>query len=302
MALTKQQIKSILMPLAMLTGGVFHTFFTQISWVIPYLIFGMLFVTYCRVSFRDMHFSSLYIWLAALQIFGSIAVYMAVRPLLGDTVAQGSLICVFAPVATAAVVVAGMLGANVATMATYSLLSNLLVAAVAPIVFSLVGSHAELDFGESFLLILSKVGPLLVGPLLGAWLLGTVAPRLHETIKSHQQISFYLWVCSLTTVSGRTVGYIIQQGEAEAVREVILAVAALLLCLVQFGVGRRLGRRYGDTVAGGQSLGQKNTVLAIWMAQTYLEPVSSVAPAAYVLWQNLVNSYQIARKKNLQDV
>jgi BASS family bile acid:Na+ symporter len=32
------------------------------------------------------------------------------------------------------------------------------------------------------------------------------------------------------------------------------------------------------------------------MAQTYLNPISSVAPAAYVLWQNCINSYQLWRK------
>ena len=34
-------------------------------------------------------------------------------------------------------------------------------------------------------------------------------------------------------------------------------------------------------------LGQKNTVLAIWMAYTYLNPLSSVGPGSYVLWQNI---------------
>lgn len=60
--------------------------------------------------------------------------------------------------------------------------------------------------------------------------------------------------------------------------------------------GRRsLGRRYGDAPAGGQSLGQKNTVLAVWMAQSFLDPISSIAPTAYIVWQNFVNSYQIYR-------
>ena len=33
----------------------------------------------------------------------------------------------------------------------------------------------------------------------------------------------------------------------------------------------------------GQALGQKNTVLAIWMAVTYLNPLSSVGPGSYCL-------------------
>ena len=72
-----------------------------------------------------------------------------------------------------------------------------------------------------------------------------------------------------------------------------MALLALLVCGLQFITGRRIGRRFRDKVAGAQGLGQKNTILAIWMAQTYLNPVSSVAPAFYVVWQNIVNSYQL---------
>ena len=46
----------------------------------------------------------------------------------------------------------------------------------------------------------------------------------------------------------------------------------------------------------GQSLGQKNTVLAVWMSQAFLDPISSIAPTAYIVWQNFVNSYQIYRR------
>ena len=52
----------------------------------------------------------------------------------------------------------------------------------------------------------------------------------------------------------------------------------------------------GAGSAGAQALGQKNTVLAVWMAIAYLNPISSVAPAAYVAWHNIVNSMQIYRK------
>jgi len=58
-------------------------------------------------------------------------------------------------------------------------------------------------------------------------------------------------------------------------------------------MGRMIGAKYGERIAAGQALGQKNTIFAIWMAQTYLSPLVSIAPAAYVLWQNTINSYQI---------
>ncbi|MDD3914938.1 MAG: transporter, partial [Bacteroidales bacterium] len=35
--------------------------------------------------------------------------------------------------------------------------------------------------------------------------------------------------------------------------------------------------------------------MAIWMATTYLNPLTSIFPASYSIWQNLYNSYQLYR-------
>ena len=121
-------------------------------------------------------------------------------------------------------------------------------------------------------------------------------PKTAKWIGDHSQISFYMWLASLVVIIGRTTAFIIDLHDASLSVELWLAFAALAICLVQFKVGRMLGRRYGDAPAGGQSLGQKNTVLAVWMAQSFLDPISSIAPTAYIVWQNFVNSYQIWKK------
>ena len=57
-----------------------------------------------------------------------------------------------------------------------------------------------------------------------------------------------------------------------------------------------MGGRYGDRMAGGQLLGQKNSAMGIWIANTYLLPLASVFPALYSIWQNVFNSWQLWRK------
>ena len=102
-------------------------------------------------------------------------------------------------------------------------------------------------------------------------------------------------------IIGRTICFIIDHSEADRLTELLLALVALVICATQFIVGRIIGRKYGDASAGGQSLGQKNTVMAVWMAQSFLDPLSSVAPTAYIVWQNLVNSYQLYRFGNRKE-
>ena len=203
----------------------------------------------------------------------------------------GAMICVLAPVAMAAVVIAGMLGANVPTMATYSLVCNMVIALVAPVVLSLAGTGAC-----SFTQILARIAPLLIMPFAAAQFCRFVLPGAAKWIGDHSQISFYMWLVSLVVIIGRTTAFILDLHDASPATGLWLAFAALVICLVQFKVGRSLGRRYGDAPAGGQSLGQKNTVLAVWMAQSFLDPISSIAPTAYIVWQNFVNSYQIWKK------
>ena len=258
--------------------------------ITPTLIFLMLFVTFCRVSPKQMKPSMLHVWLLLFQVVVCIAVYLLLLPL-NDVVAQGAMVCVLAPVAMAAVVIAGMLGANVATMATYSLICNMAIALVAPVILTFTGT-GECTFAQ----ILARIAPLLVGPFAAAQFFRFVFPKLAKWIGEHGQISFYMWLMSLLVIIGRTACFIIDLHDASVSTELWLAFAALVICLVQFKVGRAIGRRYGDPPAGGQSLGQKNTVLAVWMAQSFLNPVSSIAPTAYIVWQNFVNSYQIYRK------
>ncbi len=208
------------------------------------------------------------------------------------------LICVLAPTATAAAVVTGMLGGSVACLAAYTLMSSLVVAVVSPLIFTLLGEHPDMSFWTSILYICRQVMPVLVLPFALALLLERVFPAVHRRLKKLQILSFYLWALGLTIVTGKTVYFIVHQENVNVVEEWWMAALALVICIFQFGLGRRIGRRYGDAVSGGQGLGQKNTILAIWMAQVYLNPLSSIAPASYVLWQNIINSYQLWKTRN----
>lgn len=284
------------MPMAMMVGALLCRPLAALeaasgNMLTPTLIGAMLFLTFCRVDIRQMRPRWVHLAMLLFQFVGSVAVYHLVAPLLGQTVGQGAMICVLAPIAMAAVVIGGMLGANVATMATYSLICNLVTAFVAPTILHAYGT-GSCTFAE----IIGRVAPTLIAPFVLGQLCRYVWRRGAEWFASHSQLSFYLWLFSLILVIGRTTCFILDT-EADPYVEVMLAIVALVICLVQFGVGRTLGRMSGDVVAGGQSLGQKNTVLAVWMALNFLDPVASVAPTAYIVWQNLVNSYQIYKRR-----
>lgn len=296
-----QQLKTWGLPLAMLTGAFFYDFFESLSFLTPYFIFSMLFITYCKLSFRELKFSSLHFWLLSIQLIGSLLVY-GVLVWFDPILAQGILICVLAPTATSAAIITGMLGGSVGSLAAFTLISSLAVALISPVVFSLLGSHSEMPFVDSFLYICRQVMPLLILPFACALMLEKLLPSVHRQLKKLQVLSFYLWNVALAIVTGKTVYFIMQQDRSNFGEEVLIALFSLVICVAQFSIGRYIGGRYGDKISGGQGLGQKNTILAIWMAQIYLSPLASIAPASYVLWQNFINSYQLWRKRKFKEI
>ncbi|MFR9602607.1 MAG: transporter [Rikenellaceae bacterium] len=288
-----QNFRPFAMIFAMCCGVLLHNPLTVIDAatnfrMAPSLIFAMLFVTFCKVRISEMRVSRMHITLLVFQILMSIGVYYVMLPL-GGILAQGAMICFLAPIAMGAVVIGGILGANVASIASYSLLCNFVIAVVAPYILATYG-NGECTFAQ----IMARVVPLLVFPFFAAQLLKFVWRRGAEWIGAHSQISFYLWLVSMVITLGRTTSFILHYDGPAAVSEQLgLALVALVACVVQFSFGRIIGRRYNETITCGQSLGQKNTVLAVWLSQAFLTPISSIAPTSYIIWQNLINSLQI---------
>ncbi|MCM1440310.1 MAG: hypothetical protein NC131_14070 [Roseburia sp.] len=286
-------IKSAMLPVAMIGGALFYKWMGYVTFLSPYLIFAMLLITYCKLDFKDFKPKKEHFLLLGVQMLFSAIVYLSLV-WFNHTIAEGVFICVFIPTATAAPVITSMLGGKISFVATYSLICNTFVAVTAPLILAFIGDNQGITFIESAIIICSKVFPLIMGPLVIAMLLKYAMPSLHRKINSHQQLSFYLWAISLFIIVGSCVSFTINTWDINNLGRVIaLVVGALVVCLLQFIFGRMVGAKFNDKISVGQSLGQKNTVLAVWLALTYMVPIASIAPAAYIAWQNIVNSWQI---------
>ena len=287
------------MPLAMVVGVALCRPLAVVEQVTehtltPVLIAAMLFITFCRVDIRQMRLQWAHLWMLLIQFMGAAIVYYAVTPLLGAEVGQGAMICVMAPIAMAAVVIGGMLGGNVTMMVTYSLICNLVTALIAPYMLHTFGNGSC-----TFMEIIARVAPTLIAPFVVAQLCRWLLPKVAAWFAAHSSISFYLWLISLILVMGRTTVFIIE-ADASILVEVELAMVALVLCIAQFRAGKLLGKYTGDVVGTTQSVGQKNTIFAIWLSLNFLTPIASIAPTAYIVWQNLINSWQMWKHERVK--
>ena len=243
-------------------------------------------------------------------------------------ISQGLMLCVLMPTASAAAIIAGKLGGSIQNLTSFTLLSNVATAVIVPLFFPVVNPSAGIEFAEAFLMILQRITPLLLCPFLAAWLLRIICNAYHRKRKTGKSFTlstrwaampFYIWIIALVVLMADLTHTLIHQ-EYSFWTIAILCVGSLATCLLQFGLGKWIGYRFPATTKGedyrdvlinpeaanysmeqvsritaGQAFGQKNTTLAIWMAQAYLVPVASMAPAAYIIWQNLFNSIQLSQ-------
>lgn len=291
-----QKYKSFVLPVALVGGYFLRQMCAALSPAVPYVIFAILVLTFSGVKLASLRPTKLDLWIGLFQVAVSIGVYEAVKAVSGnEVVAQGAMMCVLCPVASSVTVVASMLGASAVRTTTYTIVGNLLVSVVAPVYITII-ADGGLGFATSLGLIFYKIALVIALPFFLVLMLQKFIPRINARVAAYKQASFYLWAFALFVTIGQTADFVVERWQGDIGNVFWLGVVSMSICIVQFACGRMLGRRYGDFVAGGQLLGQKNSAMGIWMQNTFLNPVSSVAMAFYSIWQNLFNSWQIYRR------
>lgn len=265
------------------------------SWLTPLLIFTMLLLTFCKLSLQDLKVKKIHLYLLSFQLMTSLLCYFILLPY-HKLVAEAVMICLLMPTATAAAVVTAKLGGSISFVTTYTLLINSMTAVIVPLFFPFVERHSHLSFMTAFATIISKVFPLLILPFIIALLLRRFFPKSYVYLQTRHGWGFYIWAVALAIVTGKTTAALVEQKENVTIL-LLLVMVGLFTCILQFGVGRKIGRKSKMPITVGQALGQKNTILAIWMAQTYLHPLAALGPGSYVIWQNLINAWQLWKKQ-----
>lgn len=290
----QQKMRPYVLPAAIVCSLLLHRWLSPLNFLTPYLVFSILLFSFCAADIRRLKPSPLEGWIAFLQVAGSIGGYLLIRLLTdNELLAEGLLIGVLCPVAASMSVVACALGANRQTAVSYTIIGNLTVAAVAPVLFSFVGQRQNLPFFESFSLIFMHIASVLAIPFIVALLLQRLLPAVNRRIAKHNGVAFYLWAGALLLTLGKTMDFVFTHGKGNGANIIWLGVLSLVMCIVQFLAGKRIGGRYGDSAAGGQMLAQKNSAMGIWMANLYLHPLASLYVAFYSIWQNIFNSWQL---------
>ena len=268
--------------------------------LMPVVLFALLYVTFCKIEIKEMKPKA---WHFVLQLIRtSLALLMVIAICLfgkiyeAKVILEGAFICFICPTAAAVAVVTEKLGGSIGSLTTYTVIANIFTMIIIPSLFPMVEKGADVSFLYMSMMVFRNVTTVLVVPLLLALLSRKFLPRFVDKVKSVKDLGFYMWCFNLTILMGETLRNFLHATVSGWILALLLIVP-LVVCLVQFAIGKAVGRHWDASISAGQALGQKNTIVGIWLTLTFLNPLAAVAPGAYVVWQNLVNGWQLWYKE-----
>lgn len=267
--------------------------------LMPYIIFCILYVTFCKIQVSNLRPRTWHFILQAIRIALSglvvLLISITVNPE-AKLILEGVFICVICPTAAAAPVIVDKLGGNIESLTVYILIANCVTSIIIPLFFPMVEKGADISFLMAFLMVLRRVLTVLILPLCLALLTRKLLPAVAQFIRSKPNLAFYLWSVNLSIIMGLTMKTLLHAPVSGFVL-FLMIVIPLGLTILQFSIGKAVGRHWGDSIGAGQALGQKNNVVGIWLCITFLNPLAALSPCAYVVWQNLVNALQLWYKE-----
>ncbi len=279
----------------MVLGILMYPISNSIKILIPWVIGAMLFLTYLKVKPRDFDFNRSHLILLGVQLTIMSLSYILLYPFSSDY-AQAMSLCFLMPAATAGPAIVRLLSGKASFTATYVLLTHFAIILLAPLLFPLIQPNVNVSFLSLAGSIFSKVAVIVLVPMLMAWLFEKSFKSLSEKLAQNKQIPYLLWLFSVWLLMGKTTVYIMDSPSLGLKAFIIVGILSAVACAVQFYFGKRLAGRLGlEANATCHAMGQKNTSLAIWLSTLYLSPAAALAAAAYILWQNFVITYRLAK-------
>lgn len=257
---------------------------------VPPMVMLMLLFSFIDVKFSRESTGWSHLRIPLFMVALATCAYFAVGKLTGnEDFAVMAFLIGMTPTANAAPVITGLLGRR-EDYATVSVVSTNLFTAVAlaPVSALVFGDALEID---TFSLAWKTM--MLVGvPFALSVIFRNFMKPVAAFVRRWKFLSFYLWMVMLFTVCAQSSAYVSKQENLSPTLLLEIFALAAALCAVNFAAGYFLGEpRFRRECS--QSLGQKNTMLMLWVGLAFFNPVVALGPTFYVVCHNLWNSWQL---------
>lgn len=292
--------RAIIMPAAILLG-IFLPQAHFLSAILPFSIGLMMILTFIEKISPQEHGVTFKIeahaFLTSLVLCAAlIGAYYAFG--LSKALLLGGLIVCLAPPANAAPAMTKILGGNPVLALKILIVGHLIACFTIPLIFGYFTGNS----GEYFAMsrrIFNSIQPIISIPLAIALGLRAFYPEIADKVENYQKYTLYIWCFNVFIIISRASYDIRSMGPEQLWRSGVFQeelVLSAVLCGLLFFLGWFFDRKH-HPIEGSQSMGQKNTMLVIWISQAYAGSVAALCPVFYVVWQNIVLSWMSRGKK-----
>lgn len=275
-------------------AGVLSPWAAELSAYIKWPIFFMLWLAFLDAPIGWNVFDKRHGWILLALVALAFGSYVLVLPF-GEKYALVAFIIAITPTATAAPSVISMLGGNPSFVAVSVVLSHLGISLFLPLVLPWLGGQKEI----SVMQMLIPSAQVAVLPMVAAFPLRFLPAGMFQQVVKLKKFSLCLWLLVLFMVTSRASQFVLTHADVGWKDILIVAALAAVICVASFSSGYWLGgKRYAREVS--QCLGQKNTMLTIWISLHFLTPFVALGPTLYIVCHNLFNSWQLLHVKPRQ--
>ena len=257
---------------------------------VPPMIMLMLLFAFIDVKFGRESTGWSHLRIPLFMVGLASAAYFAVLALTGDqNFAAMAFLIGMSPTANAAPVITSLLKRREDYVTLSVVLTNLFTAfALAPLVALVIGGTIEIDtFGMAW-----KTALLIGTPFALSVVFRNFLPRAAAFVRRWKILSFYLWMVMLFTVCAQSSAYICRQENLSPLILLEIFAISAVMCALNFFGGFCLGEPKFRRECS-QSVGQKNTMLMLWVGLAFFNPIVALGPTFYVVCHNLWNSWQL---------
>lgn len=260
----------------------------HLTFLIRYFVMTMLFFAFLDVKLERAMVTTDHIKVALLNMTIPLLVFFVIQPF-DLMIALAAFVICSAPTAAGAPVMAVFMKKKVSFVTASVILTSPLMAMVIPFTLPLV-SQVEGDVNAWQILL--PVAQVVFIPLILAQGIRNYWPKARAGLRKFHKIPFYLFLGNVYIASANATNYILHDELTAWYEFLWIALTIGVICIFQFKIGEWVGSKE-TYVESGLALGRKNTMFALWVALTFINPVTGLGPIFYIVFHNAYNSWQI---------
>jgi len=260
-----------------------------LSFLIRWLLVGMLFMVCLQLEIRELKPRSCHWTILAVNVVIGLAGYFLFRLLGYRELALVAFFTGITPTATAAPVIMNFLQGNVGFVVSGFVVTNVGVSLALAVLIPLTVGDFSPDF---FLKVLENLLVIMVLPLILASIVRRLHPPAAQWPKRFRMLTLSVWSLLLFIVAAAAAKFLRGNTDLSFLSVAAIAGISAALCAINFTVGKFIVPKEFCR-EGSQTLGQKNTMLTLYLAMTFASPLAALGPTFYAIFHNLWNACQL---------